>query len=210
MEISANLILIAFTAFVSWRGIEDSSVNFKLSHYPYEVARKNEYYRWITSGLVHSNWGHLFFNMLALWFFGEFVEHKFQENFGEWLGRIMYLLFYFSAIIIADITVFLKHRNNPGYISLGASGAVAAVLFSSIVFNPWSQIGILFLPFAIPGILFGILYLFFEWWSGQRGMTNINHDAHFWGAIYGFLFTIIIISGAYSDFVNQLVYNFPY
>jgi membrane associated rhomboid family serine protease len=208
MVITANLILIIFTCLVSWQAIENPAMSFKLSHYPYEVKRNNEYYRWITSGFVHANLPHLLFNMIALWFFGNSVESEFQKNFGELTGRIVYLVFYFTAIVLADIFVYIKRKDNPTYLSLGASGAVAAVLFSSIVFDPWSSIGIIFLPFKIPGIVFGILYLFFEWWSGKNRMDNINHDAHFWGAIYGFIFTVVAIPDAYGDFVNNLIYHF--
>jgi membrane associated rhomboid family serine protease len=208
MVITANLILIVFTCLVSWQAIENPALSFKLSHYPYEVKRNNEYYRWITSGFVHANLGHLIFNMIALWFFGNRVESEFQNHFGEWTGRIIYLSFYITAIVLADITVYLKHRDNLSYLSLGASGAVAAVLFSSIVFDPWIGIYLMFIPIPIPGIVFGILYLFFEWWSGKNRMDNINHDAHFWGAIYGFIFTVVAIPDAYGDFVNKLIYHF--
>jgi membrane associated rhomboid family serine protease len=208
MVITANLVLILVTGLVSWQAIENPSLSFKLSHYPYEVKRNKEYFRWITSGFVHANFPHLLFNMLALWFFGNAVEMRFQGQFGEWGGRIVYLIFYVSAIVIADIAVYMKHQNNPSYLSLGASGAVAAVLFAGIVFDPWMSIGFMFLPIDIPGIVFGVLYLIFEWWSGKQRMDNINHDAHFWGAIYGFFFTIITITDAYGDFVNKLIYHF--
>jgi membrane associated rhomboid family serine protease len=207
MALSANLILIIFTGFVSWKAIEDPALKFKLSHYPYEVLRKKEYYRWITSGLVHADWMHLLFNMIALWVFGGMVEQKFQEHFGEWIGRFVYLGVYFSAILVADFAVFLKHKHNPTYLSLGASGAVAAILFSGILFEPRMPISMMFMP-SMPGFVFGILYLFFEWWAGERRMDNINHDAHFWGAIYGFIVSIILIPSAYGDFVNNLIYGY--
>lgn len=154
----------------------------KLILTPYWVERKKEYYRFITSGFIHANYQHLLFNMLSLFFFGYIVE--------AWLGTGLYVLLYVSAIVISDIPTYLKHKNNSNYASLGASGAVSAVIFASIILHPVNIILIYFVP--MPAIVFGILYLAYSYYMDKKNNDHINHSAHFYGAVVGLAFIGIL------------------
>jgi membrane associated rhomboid family serine protease len=151
------------------------------------VKEHNQYYRFITGGLVHADYMHLGFNMLTLWFFGRNIEIIFQQLFGN---KIYFLLFYVLALIVSDIPSYIRHRNNYSYRSIGASGAVSAVVFAAILFQPWATI----LVFVIPmwAILYGVLFLGYSVYMSRRGGDGINHDAHFWGAIFGVLFPLVL------------------
>ena len=146
---------------------------------PYLTDRRHEYYRFLTSGFIHANYLHLGFNMLSFYFFGELVE--------AWLGGFRFVLLYLAAIVISDIPTYLKYKNNSGYASLGASGAVSAIIFSSILLHPWNLIFVYFIP--VPAFLFGFLYLFYSYYMDKRNGDIINHSAHFYGAIVGIVYT---------------------
>jgi membrane associated rhomboid family serine protease len=163
-----------------------------LIFYPPAVSQ-GQFYRFFSHGFIHADIGHLAFNMLALWSFGEGLERVFSFGcvFDKW-GRLLYLLLYFSALFMASFPDYLKHRNSYHWRSLGASGAVSAIIFSMIVFFPQTPIGIIFLPIRIPGWIFGLLYLGISAYLDKRGGGNINHSAHFWGAAYGVVFTILL------------------
>ncbi|GAB2572971.1 rhomboid family intramembrane serine protease [Spirosoma areae] len=170
---------------------------------PYQVAERGQYYRLITSGFLHADWGHLIFNMISLYVFGAFIEQVFGMLFGA--GGPPYLIgFYLVAILVSDIPTFLKHRTNPGYNSLGASGGVAAIIFATILFRPLTPIYLFFIPIGIPGFIFGGLYLAYSYYEAQRGAGNVNHDAHFYGALFGVLFMIIVYPPVLSSFFEQI------
>ncbi|MBU3713577.1 MAG: rhomboid family intramembrane serine protease [Ferruginibacter sp.] len=191
--IAANVIL--FFISTANKEVMDKSIMW-----PYVVKRKNEYHRFITSGFLHADFIHLFFNMFTLYFFGRNIELIF--NGLELGGNTAYLLLYFSAIIISDIPSYIKNQNNYGYRSLGASGAVSAIVFANIVFSPWSSIYI-YGALKISSFLYAILFVIYCMYMGKKGNDNINHDAHLWGALYGLLFTIILIALFNSNlFVN--------
>jgi membrane associated rhomboid family serine protease len=157
------------------------------------AVSQGQFYRFFSHGFIHADIGHLAFNMLALWSFGEGLERVFSFGcvFDKW-GRLLYLLLYFSALFMASFPDYLKHRNSYHWRSLGASGAVSAIIFSMIVFFPQTPIGIIFLPIRIPGWIFGLVYLGISAYLDKRGGGNINHSAHFWGAAYGVVFTILL------------------
>ena len=139
---------------------------------PYQVANRGQYYRLITSGFLHADWGHLFFNMLSLYFFGGFIEQVFSMLFGG-NGPVFLIGFYLVAILVSDIPSFLKHRNDPGYNSLGASGGVSAIIFAAILFRPLTPIYMYFIPIGIPGLHFwrvisGVFLLRVSARCGQR------------------------------------------
>ena len=162
----------------------NSDVYFnKLAHIPYIESRTKEYWRFVTSGFVHANLLHLSINMIVLWQFGTLVEER--------LGSLLFLVMYLSAIAIANIPSYFKQKDNKNYIAIGASGAVSATLFSFILFSPWSMLGV-FLVIPMPAVIFGILYLAYEQYASRNIPDNIGHDAHISGAIFGFLFTLIL------------------
>lgn len=188
-QMPVTIILIALNVIVSLIGFSNPGFVNKLILWPYYIKRNNEYYRMITSGFLHLDFVHLFFNMFTLFFFGRNVEIIFnQYGLG---GNISYLLLYFSALIISDISSIQKHKNNSSYRALGASGAVSAVIFAAILFSPWNSI-YLFGAIAISATLYAILFIIYCIYMGRKGQDNVNHDAHLWGAIYGLVYALIL------------------
>jgi membrane associated rhomboid family serine protease len=169
-----------------------------LIFYPTVIIERNQYYRFITYGFIHADIPHLFFNMYAFYLFGEATESAFMSLFGN-SGKLFYVLLYFLALIACVIPDFNKHKANYNYRSLGASGAVSAVVFAYILINPLQGIGLLFIPIFIPGFLFGILFLIISYFLGKKGGTSVNHSAHIWGAIFGVVF-LIIFSEMFSGY----------
>lgn len=170
--------------------------------WPYGVKRYNQFYRFITSGFVHADYMHLFFNMFTLYFFGRLLETYFSY-FGLG-GNIAYLALYFTGLIASDLPTYFKQKDNYNYQSLGASGAVSAVVFAAIVFNPWSQI-LLFGVLPLSAFLYAVLYLVYCVSMAKRGGDHINHDAHLWGSVYGLGFTIALIAAMNPDLFEPIL-----
>ena len=148
---------------------------------PYLVRHKLQLHRLVTAGWLHADAGHLLFNMLTLYFFADNVLRA--------LGPVRFLILYFTSVVVAHIPTTIRHMNNPKYNSLGASGAVAAVMFSAIALYPGLKLSLLFLPIPIPGFVYAIGYLAYSAYASYRARDGVNHDAHFAGAIYGSLLT---------------------
>lgn len=168
---------------------------------PYLMTRSKEYHRVITHGFIHAGWMHLFINMFVLWQFGQAVEHQFIELFGN-AGYLYYSALYIGALIVAALPALKKHQDNPNYRAVGASGAVAAVLFSYILFFPVNML-YLFLMIPIPAVLVGVLYLWYENKMKNSG-DNIAHDAHYYGAVFGFAVTVLFKPVLLISFVQQI------
>lgn len=180
--------IIGLTVLISFLCFSNRQLFEKLSMNPYRTVHSGEWYRLITHGFVHADGTHLFVNMFTYWSFGTYIEKVFGiMGFGIWA----YLVLYFGGMIVASVYDLLRYRNDPYYSSIGASGAVAAVLFCTIFLNPWDKI-LLFAVVPIPGILFGILYLIYCQYMARRGGGNINHNAHFYGAVFGFIYPILL------------------
>ena len=188
MQLSITLIIVIITTLVSIGGFSNQKIIDDLIFYPPAITRQNQWYRFFTCGLIHADWGHLFFNMLSLYFFGIGVENAFQELFGIY-GKWLYLGLYISALLISLLPTFSKNRDNYYYRSLGASGAVSAVIFAGLLLNPLAELLVYFIPMR--GFIYAPLYLIISAWLDRRGDSNINHSAHIWGAIYGLVFVII-------------------
>jgi membrane associated rhomboid family serine protease len=205
MQLDITTIIIIITALISIGGFSNQKIIDDLIFYPPAVSQRNQWYRFITCGLIHADVAHLIFNMLSLYLFGRFVEEKFIEIFAD-NGKWLYLLMYVTSLFICLLPTYFRNRNNYNYRSLGASGAVSAVVFAGLMIAPYVEVGLFFIPPIIPGFIFGPLYLLITAWLDRRGRDNINHSAHFWGALYGVLF--IIIGGrmvgydAIQEFVN--------
>lgn len=170
---------------------------------PYVIRNRRQYYRFLTSGLIHADFFHLGFNMYAFYLFGRIVESSFTYIF-EGLGAVMYGALYISGLVMSQTFSYYKHRDDPRYNALGASGAVSAVIFCSILLYPTQGIMIFPIPFYIPAYIFGPLYLFYSWYMGKRGMDNIGHDAHFFGALWGLLFILLAWPETIPHFIEQL------
>ena len=198
-----TVIIIAITCIVSILCFYGTLNGNKLIFNAYQVWHRKEWYRMLTSGMIHSGWGHLFFNMLTLFFFGRIVEQYFTAAFGGVPGAVLYVMLYVSALAISSLGDLVKYRDNWNYNALGASGAVSAVLFASILFAPKMGIYIYLIPIPVPGYIFAPLYLLYCWYMAKRNMDNIGHTAHFWGAVYGILFPIICKPDVLSFCLSQ-------
>lgn len=199
---SFNNILILATVLISIPAFGSSERMSKLVFNPYVVRLRNEWYRVVTHGFIHVGWGHLLVNMFVLFFFGRNMEHILMSHFGE-IGRVFFLILYFGGMIFATLPAFKKHSSNPNYNSVGASGAVSAVLFAHILVLPTEM---LYLYFAIPvpSFIFGIAYLWYEAWMDKKSADNIAHDAHFWGAIFGVAFMVAVDYNYFIQFFVQI------
>ena len=199
MNLSLTLILIGLTVLVSWQAFEKPRLLDRLILWPPAIDRHKQYDRLLTHGFIHADWSHLLFNMITLYFFGSLVE--------RWLvpmiGYLGFVLFYLSAIVVAILPTYAQHRHDPHYRSLGASGAVSAVLFTYILLQPWSLILVFFLP--VPAIVYAVLYIGYSIWMDKHGQDNVNHSAHLWGAAYGVMFAVLVEPRVLGSFVERLM-----
>ena len=189
-------IIFLFTIITSIYAFNDHQLFGKFMLHPYSVAKGKKWHTFITSGLIHADWMHLFFNM--------FTYFAFAFQLEKLIGHWQFGLLYFVSMILADIPSVMKHKDHFWYNSLGASGAVSGVLFSFILFYPLSKIMIFPIPFGIPSILFGVLYLVYCYYMSRQSKDNINHDAHFFGAVTGIIITLILTPGIIAHFFQQL------
>lgn len=195
---STNLIIIAVTCIVSIMAFGNSRLLQDLILWPPAISRDKQYYRLVSYGLIHADPMHLFFNMFTLYFFGRVME----PLYNAFLGPFGFALFYAGGLVASILPTYLRNRGNSRYRSLGASGAVSATLFAFILLQPWAQILVLVIP--MPAILFAILYVVYEYYLERRGVDNVNHNAHLWGAAYGVLFTILMEPRVLGVFFSQL------
>ncbi|MBQ9584087.1 MAG: rhomboid family intramembrane serine protease [Bacteroidales bacterium] len=207
LVIFASMITIAIilvTALVSVLCFYGGLNPNKLKFCAYEVWHYRQWYQLLSYGLVHGGWGHLFFNMLALFCFGRSVEQYFSVLWGAPLGGILYIVLYVTAIAVSSIWDLVKYKDDRSYSAVGASGAVSAILFASILFEPRMGIYIYLIPIPIPGYIFAPLYLLYCWYMARRNADNIGHSAHFWGAVYGLLFPLALKPEIFTFFLSQL------
>jgi len=204
MSLSITIILIGITCLVSFAAFRDRELFYRLSHNPYSVVNNNEYHRLITSAFVHGSEMHLFVNMFVLWMFGEYVEFKFLSIFGETMGRVNYLVLYLASAVFADLPITQRHKNNPSYNSIGASGATSAIVFVYVLFNPWNWL-LLFFIIPIPAIVAAVLYVIYSSKMDGNSRDNINHSAHLWGAIAGVVITLVLKPSIALSFFDKLM-----
>jgi len=190
MQIPLTYILIGITIVTSLLAFSSPQVMNDLIFYPVAVSRRKQWWRFITCGFIHADYQHLAFNMISYYFFGKMVEDTFIAIMGN-KGKILYVALYLTALVVCLLPTYFKNRNNDQYASLGASGAVSAIIFAGICINPAGKIGIFILP-EIPGFIFGPLYLAGCVIMDRRKRDNINHSAHLWGALYGVAFFIAV------------------
>ncbi|MEI7472886.1 MAG: rhomboid family intramembrane serine protease [Chitinophagaceae bacterium] len=186
-----TILIIALNVILSVWAFNNSNVMNKAIMWPYGVVRNKQYYRFISSGFIHADFMHLFFNMFTFFFFGSAVEQYFVGY--QLGGEYSYLALYFLGLILSDYPTFLKQKNNSAYLCLGASGAVSAVVFAAIIFDPWSKI-YLYGALGIPAALYAVLYIVYCVYMGKKSSDHINHDAHLWGSLFGLVFTITLIA----------------
>jgi membrane associated rhomboid family serine protease len=199
-------IIIAATVAISFYGFKRQDVLSKLMMSPYQIKNHHQYYRLVSSGLIHADQMHLLVNMFSLFFFGPAVELELRNLFGA-SGSLYFLALYFIGMVVSDIPSYLKYRNKTNYNSLGASGAIAAVVFAYIIFKPLQDLCI-FIGICMPGFILGTLYIVFSYLQGRKPhekLKNINHDAHLYGALFGLIFCIVVYPQSLPNFFEQIM-----
>jgi membrane associated rhomboid family serine protease len=196
-------IIFLFTVVTSIYAFSNHEVYGKFMLHPYSVSRGQKLYTLITSGLIHKDWTHLLFNMLSFYFFA-FPLERTLASISAW-GHVHFGLIYVLSLVLSDVSSITKHKDHFWYNSLGASGAVCAVVFSYILFYPLTKMLILPIPIPIPAVLYGFLFLGYCWYAARHASDHINHDAHFYGALTGVLLTIILHPDIVLYFLGQLM-----
>ena len=197
-----TIVIIAITCIVSFLSFSNGDLTNKLIFYPPAVSSYNQWYRFMTSGFIHADIQHLAFNMFTLYFFGRNWEYAYGGELG--VSEVWYVLLYHLALSVSQVPSYLKNRNNYHYRSLGASGAVSAIVFSMILLMPWDTLYVFILP--IPAIIYAILYLGYTIYMGKKGGDYINHDAHLWGAVFGIAFSIALRPSVIAIFLEELAH----
>lgn len=195
-----TLSIIVLTCLISVTAFNNSRILEDLIFWPPAISIRHQYYRFVSCALIHADIMHLAFNMITLYFFGRVMEAYYMGVLG--LPHFYYLVLYVGAVIVANIPTYLKRKDDYNYRSLGASGGVCAVLFAFVLLRPWTTIQVFFIP--IPAIIYAGLFLGYSVYMGKRGGDNVNHDAHFWGALFGVVFTIAVRPGVIDIFLNEL------
>jgi membrane associated rhomboid family serine protease len=202
-----NIAIIVITSLISLYAFYNAEIFDRLKFNAYAIKHRNQGWRFFTYGLVHANWPHLLINMFVLYSFGKVVAQSYHFLFGT-KGYLFFLLLYVGGILFSVLFDFGKQKDNPGYNAVGASGAVSAIVFASILLYPSGSLYLFPIPFPIPSVVFGILYLVYTAYMARRGTDNIGHNAHFWGAIYGLAFTLVLKPGLAGMFWEQLTHLF--
>lgn len=201
---SITTILVGITVVVSFLAFNDRDLKYKLTYSPYSVKHHGRWWQLFTHGFVHADYMHLGLNMYVLYAFGGVVEQTFIYHY-ESAGYLYFIALYIGGLLLATLPAFKKHGDDPGYLALGASGAVSAVVFSSIILRPTGGMGLVFLPgLYIPSFIFGVLYLFAEHYMNKKGGTRVAHDAHIGGAFFGVLFTVVVDYHFLINFVDEI------
>ena len=200
MAVSITVVLVLVTVLVSWMAFERPALMARLVFWPAAIRRSHQVDRLVTHGFVHADLTHLLFNMITLYFFGRLVERVFTA----YIGPLGFLAFYLSAIVVAILPTWLRHARDPSYRSLGASGAVTAVLFAFILMQPWSLIYVFVVP--VPAVAYAALFVGYSIWSDLRQRDRVNHQAHLWGAAYGVVFALVLEPRLGPYFLEQLLH----
>ncbi len=199
---SMTLIIIVITCGISILAFSRADLMEKLQFNASQVVHQKQFYRLISHGFVHANWEHLVVNMIVLYSFGSAIESYFGYYFGR-SANSYFLILYIGGMLVSNIYALIKQHNNFYYNAVGASGAVSAVLFAAIFFNPWSKI-YFFGLLPIPGIVFAVLYLIYSYYMSRKDNDHIAHDAHFLGALFGFIFPILLNPSLFQTFLDKL------
>lgn len=201
---SITIIIIIITVIISFIAFNNNQVKYKLAFSPYSYKHNSAWWQIISHGFIHADMLHLFFNMYVLYIFGEVVEMYFISDSS--LGILFFISLYIGGLLFSSLPALLRHKDNPNYMSLGASGSVSSLVFVFIILDPIREMGIIFLPgIWIPGFIFGALYLLAEQYMNKKAQTNIAHDAHIAGAIFGLIFIGFYDYTVYINFLSTIV-----
>ena len=199
-----NYLIIAITVLISIMAFQNVELMEKLKFNAYKIKHDKQTWRFFTYGLVHAGWMHLIINMFVLWSFGEIVEKFMVQHFG-YKGELYFVLLYIAGLIFSTLVDFRRNKENIYYNAVGASGAVSAVVFASILIYPGGSIFVFPIPIPIPSWLFGILYLVYSAYMAKRGTDNVGHTAHFWGAVVGVVFMLIMAPSVFHSFFGYFI-----
>ena len=194
--------LILATIVCSVAAFSQKEILGRMIFNPYIIRQNREWWRFITSGFIHADFMHLFINMLVFYSFGQATLENYKYVFNE-RADYYFLLLYFGGMVVANISSYKKHNENPEYNALGASGAVSAVVFAFILFQPLTTLYV-FDIIPIPGIVFGVMYLAYSFYAAKRAADYVNHEAHFWGAVFGFTFTLVMKPDLLENFIFSI------
>ncbi|MFO7864555.1 MAG: rhomboid family intramembrane serine protease [Salinivirgaceae bacterium] len=198
------LFIIVITAVISVYAFQQSELMYRFNFSPYQIFKRKEYYRLVTHAVLHADWMHLIINMLVFYSFANVLTFFFHHYFTFMPAGLLLLVFYVLAVVASSLVSLVKHKNNFAYQAVGASGGVSAVVFACIFFAPLEKV-LFFGVLPIPGIFFGIGYLWYSWHMGKKNVDNVGHDAHFYGAIFGFLFPLILNPALFNVFIERLL-----
>lgn len=189
---SITLILIIANVALSVPAFSNKELFYKLDLQPYMIKHRKQWHRFLSHAFLHVDYGHLVVNMYVLYIFGKMVESNYQDLFGtKWI--LYFGMLYLGGILFSALPGFGRHQDNFNYHSVGASGAVSAVVYSFILMEPFRELGLLFIPgLRFDAIWFGLLYLALEIYLDRRGESRVAHSAHYFGGIFGFVFTLIL------------------
>jgi membrane associated rhomboid family serine protease len=206
MQLTLTFILIALTAITSIMAFNNPVMKGSALFYPHAIRERGEWHRFLTSGFIHADWMHLIVNMYVLYIFGDILERYLLPAYFGQTSRLVFIAIYLGGMIVSDIPSYFKHRHDAMYRALGASGAVSAIVFAGILINPWQGgIGLLFLPgITLPPAVFGGIYLLYSAIQSKRQADNVNHDAHFYGALFGLLLPGLLHPDLFIQFIQQL------
>jgi membrane associated rhomboid family serine protease len=199
-----NLAIIIVTSLISIYALYNQEVFGMLKFNAYAIRHQGQGWRFLSYGLVHADWIHLFINMFVLYSFGKAVIEAYHYYF-DVKGYLFYVLLYVGGICFSVLFDYGRHKDDPQYNAVGASGAVSAVLFASILVYPTGSIYIFPIPFPLPSVVFGVIYLVYSAVMARRGTGNIGHNAHFWGAIFGLVFTVALKPILVLSFWKQIM-----
>ena len=206
-----TIIIIVITSLISIRAFKDSELMSRLIFHPPAVKQGNGY-RLFSYGVVHADYTHLIFNMFTLYFFGPTIERTFKSVLGQTSGSAFFILLYLSALLVSIIPTYFKKKDNASYYSLGASGAVSAIIFAFVLINPMNYMGVLFIPIMLPAFLFGLIFIIISMSLDKKQLGGINHSAHITGGLYGIIYTIAIFfvfadTNLINSFISQIKIN---
>lgn len=222
MEFNILIIFIVIIVGFSWKAFNDSSFMEKWMFIPYLVRSDRQFYRFASHIAIHVDTMHLIFNMVSLFFLGQgflnmqageystnadlttrfVLDDGLIQQYGWIMGQVHFGLIFILGGLFAGLIPYARHNDHPWYRSLGASGAVSAVVFAAIMWNPEMRLSMFFIPIAIPAYIFGPLYLLFEFIMDKRGNSGIAHDAHIGGALFGVLYVLLINLDKGKDFLE--------
>lgn len=206
---SITVILVIITCLISYFAFTNQGLFYRLAHWPTKEYYHKEYYRLVSSGFVHGGWLHLLINMFVFWNFGEIVEKHFNLFFGPVRGTILFVLVYLSVIVCASLPSYFDKKSNENYLAVGASGGVSGIVFIYILLYPWRML-YLYGIIPIPGIIAGVLYLWYSSYASKNVRDRIDHQAHFYGALFGLAFVLLLKPSLFSAFLRNLVSEFPF